>query len=153
MRFGNWSGQRKMMTTPTQTPNFYRTHALSLKGFVLAVLICGGIWIGMATVVEADGAFRNLFAAFTLNLGNGFSYLAIAFISNAYKDGSGMGMAVAVLGVQLFVNTFTIFFLIGLHTVNVGVFISAFCAMYVVHLTCGVLVLHLDSLKESRNNS
>lgn len=114
-------------------------------GFALGQILCMGVWVVMSRIFSVPMGESALVYAFMLSVFNGAVFVVWARIQGPVRGVDPLSASLGLLVVKLFVNSFTIFLLIGLQAVETRVFIPAFFAMFAVHLSIGIGFLHFST--------
>ncbi len=120
---------------------------LSLAWWLLSSVLLVGLAIGIH--YRLDGVWES-FELWTALALLGFNHLMFGLAVRLQgKTGDAFGLIYGLLWItgKLFVNTFTIFLLIGLQAVRSSVFVPVFFITYAAVLAMGILRLHLISLQ------
>ncbi|MCC5846745.1 MAG: hypothetical protein JJU29_01520 [Verrucomicrobia bacterium] len=120
---------------------------LSVVWWLLSSALIGGLAIGIHYWL--DGALTSFELWTALGL-LGFNHVMFGLAARLQaKTGDAFGLIYGLLWImgKLFVNTFTIFLLIGLQAVRSPVFVPVFFITYTAVLAMGILRLHLISIQ------
>lgn len=106
-------------------------------------LCVAGLAIVIHNWISDEPPGRDFAAALGLLLFNQGMF-ALADLARGPKlDALGLIPGLAWIGAKLFVNCFTLFLLIGLHAVDIRVFVNVFFITYPVVMAFGIARIHL----------